>query len=252
MKKLLLLSSAIVLSLFSNAQSSMQISVDTVPYPAAVHNYIFNTVDTNHAAPTEMLEFKIKNVSASSKVIKIKKITVQLTSGHDMYFCFNSTCYGSGTVYSNATMAAGASLPNGNNSYGLRTEFDSWSTVGTSIVRYIVYDSLNTSDSMNITITYNITAANGIKNISRNIIVSNAAPNPASNVVNFTYDLSGVSNATSVKIYNSLGTLVKTSALNPLAKNTQVDVSSLDEGFYFYSIVSGDKVVSTKRMVVAR
>ncbi|HWY39088.1 MAG TPA: T9SS type A sorting domain-containing protein [Bacteroidia bacterium] len=252
MKKSLLIAAAVISVFFTKAQSSFSVSVDTVPYPTAQHHYVFNTDTSNHASPTEMLEFKIKNTSSSTKLIKIRKNTLVNAAGQDMYFCFNQTCYGSGTVYSVASMAAGASLPNGNNSYGLRTEFDAWSVIGTSIVRYTIYDSTNTSDSMNITITYNVTGATGIRNINSNVYVSNAAPNPASNVVNFTYDLGNMGNTTAVKIYNSLGTLVKTAMLNPLSKTTQVDVSGLEEGFYFYSVVSNDKVISTKRMVIAR
>lgn len=251
MKKSLLLVAAVALSFFVKAQSSFSVT-ELISGAAAAHNYVFTTDTSNHTSPTELLEFRITNTSASAKKIKIRKTFISIKSGHDVYFCFNSTCYGSAVHYSFANLAAGATLPNGSGSYGLRTEMDHYDSVGTSVVRYTIYDSLNVSDSLNITITYNITAFSAIKNFASNVYVSNAAPNPASNVVNFTCDLGSANTEAFVKIYNALGTLVKTTSLNSSGKSTQIDVSNLEEGFYLYSIISNGKSISTKRLIIAR
>ena len=250
MKKLVLLSIAATLTFIVNAQSSFQVT-ELVGGAAANSNYVFYTDTSNHSSPTEWLEFKIKNVSASSKLIKIRKNILLNGTNHDIYFCYNQTCFTPFTYYWFANIAAGGVLPNGSGtSYGLRTEFDANTTVGNSLVRYTVYDSTNVSDSFNITIAYNVADINSIRKITSNASVSNAAPNPASNVINFNYDL-GNTEAT-VKIYNALGTLVKTTQLNAATKTTQIDVSSLEEGFYIYSVIANGKAISTKRLVIAR
>jgi hypothetical protein len=121
--------------------------------------------------------------------------------------------------------------------------------IGNSVVRYTVFDANNTNDSVNITITYAVTAVAGIKNHANSVSSVQAFPNPAANVLNFTYDVTG--NA-QIKIYSSVGALVKTIPLQQGVKSTQLDVSALEEGFYFYSVICDGKAVSTKRLVITR
>jgi len=254
MKKSLLIIASVALASFVNAQSSFQITELNSGNPAMNH-YVHNTDTTNMNSPMELDEFKIKNVSSSSKKVCIKKIILNNAGGsgaHNMYYCFNLNCYTPFVYYSYATIAAGSALPSGSGlDYGLRAEFDANMYVANSVVRYSIYDSLNHADSLNITISYNVSGVSGIKN-NTNVFVSNVAPNPATNVVNFTYELGSANTDASIKIYNTLGNLVKTISLNPALKNTQVDVSTLEEGFYFYSVVANGKAISTKRLVIAR
>ena len=258
MKKLLLIISGLALTGIVKAQSSFQVT-ELQGGAAAQNSYIFNTDTNNLSSPSELLEFKIKNTSVSSKLIKIRKVIQSMATNtvtafnHDMYFCYNITCYTPSTFYSYANIAAGAALPSGSGtSYGLRTEFDHNKVVGTSVVKYTIYDSTNTNDAFNITITYNISGVAGIKNINSNVNVSNVAPNPASNLITFTYDMGNANTDAYIKIYNCLGNVVKSISLNPAEKNVQADVSTLEEGFYFYSIITNGKAVSTRRLVIAR
>jgi hypothetical protein len=249
MKKVLLLA-AVLFTALLNAQS-FQVT-ELSGGAAAQSHYVFNTDLSNVNSPSELIEFKIKNVSGSSKLAKIRKNIISNASGQDVYFCYNQTCFTPYTYTAVATIAAGAALPNGSGtSYGLRAEFDHNNVVGTSIVRYTIYDSLNVTDSMNITITYNVSNVNGIKS-NNSVTVSQASPNPASSLVNFSYEFANPAADAQVKIYNSLGTLVKTVVLNPADKKAQADVSSLEEGYYFYSIVSDGKVMSTRKLIIAR
>ncbi len=258
MKKLLLFISGIAFAGFLNAQSSYQIT-ELVGGAAAQWHYTFNTDTNNLNSPSEILEIKITNVSSANRLTKIRKSILSMATStltamnHDMFFCYNINCYTPFVNYSTASIAAGGSLPNSSGtSYGLRTEFDHNQVVGTSVVRYTIYDSLNITDSMNITITYNVTGVTAIKNFSNNVFVSNAAPNPASNTVNFNYDLGSANTEAYIKIYNCLGNAVRTIALNPADKNVQVDVSTLEGGFYFYAVITNGKAVSTRRLVITK
>ncbi len=257
MKKPLLFLAAIAFVGFLKAQSSFQVT-ELVGGNAAQSHYVFNTDTTNINSPTELLEFKIKNISGSNKLTKIRKAITYLATNtitatnHDIYFCYNQTCYTPYTNYSVANIAAGAALPNGGGTYGLRTEYDHVKVIGTSVVRYTIYDSTNTADSVNITITYNVSGVNSIKNMANSIFLSNASPNPATNAVNFTYDFSNLGSDASIKIYNLLGNLVKTVILNPSLKSTQIDVSILEEGFYFYTLIANGRNSATRKFVVSR
>ena len=247
MKKTLLIV-ALAFAGFTQAQTSYLLT-DPNTMQKAAYSYVFWVGATD---PTVTLEFPVTNTSGSSHSTRVHKNVLANPVGQDIYFCFGSNCYTPTTFYTPGApvMTAGQTFPTGGGTYGLRTDFDANGVLGQSIVRYTVYDSLNQGDSVNVTIVYNVTP-NGIKNNTNNIFVSNAVPNPASNSVNFNYDLNGNTNAT-VKIYNSLGNLVKTITLAPNSKNTQADISALEEGFYFYSIISDGKAISTRRLVIAR
>lgn len=257
MKKLLLFVSSVALTIGLHAQSAFVIT--ELAGGAAAQSHYTMCTDTNDVnVPTFTNEFKIQNVSGANKLVKIRKVLLSVATStvtgmnHDIYFCYNITCYTPFVYYSTATVPAGGSLPNGSGtSYGLRAEMDQNKVIGTSVARYTIYDSLNTSDSMNITITYCVTAPSAIKNNNSSVFVSNAAPNPAGNSINFSYELNSVADA-QVKIFNCLGNLVKTVTLNPATKGTQVDVSNLEEGFYFYSVIANGKATSTRRLVIAR
>lgn len=249
MKKYLLFASVLFASL-AYAQSSFQVTDPSSGLPAASHYYFW----VGASDPTVTLEFPVTNAGSATVKARVKKTVYQNPSGQDIYFCFGQNCYTPVTYYSAVVnLAPGQSLPYTQQSttyYGIRTDFDANGVLGLSVVRYTIYDSLNLSDSVNITISYNVTA-NGIRTNSNPAFVSNASPNPASNSVNFNYDLNGAASA-HIKIYNSLGDLVKTVGLTPGSKNAQIDVSMLSEGFYFYSVISDGKAVSTRRLVITR
>jgi len=257
MKKLLLLISSFVLTGAIYAQSSFQVT-ELIGGAAVQSTYSFSTDTNNTASPTFGEEFKITNTSSSSKLIKIRKVITSMATNtvtamnHDIYFCYNTTCFTPYVFYSTANIGAGASLPNGSGtSYGLRADFDHNKVIGTSSVVYTIYDSTNTSDFVNITINYNITASVGIKSLDSKVFLSNAAPNPATEVVNFSFDLGSNTDAV-MNIYNCLGNCVKTVSLNPALKNAKVDISSLSEGVYFYSVNANGKEIATRRLVIAR
>jgi hypothetical protein len=253
MKKSLLLIAALALVSFTKAQSSFQIT-ELISGNPAQSFYVHNTDTANHNSPMEVDEFKITNISGTTKKLCVKMLVLNNSGGafvHDMFYCFNINCYPPTVTYSFCNLAAGASLPSGSGlDYGLRAEFEANLYPANSVVRYNLHDSLNPADSMHITISYNVASVTGIKNNSNNIFVSTPSPNPASNIINFNYDLGNAD--ASIKIYNTLGNLVKTTSLNPTLKNTQVDVSTLEEGFYFYSVIANGKAISTKRLVIAR
>src|SRR5438132_10735622 len=98
MKKNLLIV-ALALTGILKAQSSFQVTELSGGAPAQ-SQYVFNTDTTNSNSPTVLLEFKIKNTSTSSKITKIHKNILSLATNtvtglnHDIYFCYNQTCFG--------------------------------------------------------------------------------------------------------------------------------------------------------------
>jgi hypothetical protein len=235
---------------FTVQAQNLQLFELTSGLPAAA-SYTFNVPV---GSSTFVYEFAVKNSSGASLSTKVRKVTLAAATGQNLYFCNGSTCYPPTTnVSANAvSIGGGQEIPNGTGTYGIRTDFDNGSVASMAIVRYRIYDVSNTSDSASVTIYYNVTTA-GINTFSNKIFVSDAVPNPASDVVGLTYNLNGaMANEASVKIFNAIGTLVKTIPVNATKSNMQVDVSDLQEGFYFYSIMADGRVSSTRKFIIER
>jgi hypothetical protein len=163
-------------------------------------------------------------------------------------FCIGVNCYPATTTLSAAVpVPSNTILAN-----GFLTDFTAVNTPNTAKVMYTVFNSSTPNDSISVTINYNVTATTGIKQFASNYSISNIAPNPASSDISLTYNISNANQTATVKIYNMLGTLVKTVPLETYTNNTKIDINSLEEGIYIYSVIVGDKAIKTSRLVVSR
>jgi hypothetical protein len=248
MKKHLLIASIALTGLLKSNAQSFQV-LDTTGASGgtgsvAQHTYNF-TVDTSASGD---FQFNLKNTTSSSISIKVKKRVISNSGSDVITFCLGSNCYASTTTLSPAVPISANSFLSG----GFLTDFTATNVPNTASVVYTVFNSATPSDSISTTINYNVTATTGIKQFANNYSISNIAPNPASSFVSVTYDLNNVNLPASVKIYNMLGALVKTVPLETYTNNTKIDINSLEEGIYVYSVVVGGKAIKTSRLVVAR
>ena len=203
------------------------------------------TVDTSAALS---FMFNVKNVTSSAITIKVKKRLIYNASNDAITFCVGVNCYPPSTTLSAAvTIGANSIL-----SSGFLTDFTATNTPNTAKVIYTIFNNNTPSDSIPVIMNYNVSAMAGIEQFRIQNSEFKAYPNPASNNILFTYDLKNVTQSASVKIYNMLGSLVKTIPLETYTNNTKADISSLEEGVYIYSIIVGDKAIKTSRLVVSR
>lgn len=234
---------------FSSKSQSLQLLQLSDSTPVA-NSY---TVNLAVNAPQYVFEIIVRNISTNTISTKIRKTLLSNASGQDVYFCYGSTCYQPSTVVSNnaVSIGPGQQMPNSSGtSYGIRTEFDNNGVTGTSVVKYTAFDVANTSDTAVVYITYNVTAA-GIEKYSSNLKVSNAYPNPAQNTITLSYNLDNSSNAV-MKVYNTLGSLVKSVPVKSAETTIQLDVANFDDGVYFYTLYADGKSSATKKFVVSR
>jgi hypothetical protein len=252
MKKNLLILSILLVSFYKSKSQSIQL-LDTTggAMNQAQSSYTF-WVD-NDSACNYM--FAVKNLTSSQLTIKVKKHVISNVGSNSITFCIGSLCYGATTTLSGSvTIPANSFIPPVHptpGTFGLSTEFAAMVASGTAQVMYTIFNANNVNDSVSVTINYNLTAA-GIKSIATNYFVSNISPNPANTNVSVNYDLKNTLQPASIKIYNMLGTLVKTVSLETYSNNTKIDITSLEEGIYFYSVIVGEKPIKTSRLVVSR
>lgn len=208
----------------------------------AAYNF---TVDTSASGS---FQFNVKNLTSSPITIKVKKRLISNSGGDAITFCVGVNCYPPSVTLSGAVSVPANSLL----SSGFLTDFTATNTPNTASVVYTIFNTATPSDSISTTLNYNVSNTAGIKQISNNYSISNIAPNPASSVASVTYDLNNTGLSASIKIYNMLGTLVKTVPLETYTNNTKIDINALEEGIYIYSVVVGGKAIKTNRLIVAR
>lgn len=99
---------------------------------------------------------------------------------------------------------------------------------------------------INVIFKYSLT---GVEEVAAQNVIS-AYPTPATDVVNFDYDLSGSVNSAAVVIYNMAGQEVMRSELNGVSGKLSMNVGDLSEGVYFYSLVINGKTEKSSKIVI--
>ena len=164
------------------------------------------------------------------------------------YFCWG-TCYMPGVLSgSNIVKAGGEGIFNGHCGF-YDTDWNTLPVGSTAKVTYTFYDERNqdVKYSFNVNFTYN--PEQDVEEI--NTIFSNAYPNPANNTVSFDYDMQNA-NSAAVAIYNMMGQEVVRQDLNLGGSRVDINVSDLNEGVYFYSLIVNNQTVKTNKFVVSR
>ena len=88
----------------------------------------------------------------------------------------------------------------------------------------------------------------GIKEISDLSEVVRVYPNPASDEINFKF--SNSTEKRKVELYNSIGELVLSSDIS--TQNSSLKTYHLQSGVYFYSILVGEKIIKTDKIVIVK
>jgi hypothetical protein len=182
--------------------------------------------------------FEIKNVSANTHTFAMRKFEdlIHTVGGSDKayaYFCFDAACFIPATMSASIQLLAGQS-------FTFYAKLDEASTAGESHIRFRFSNSSDPSDASTMTFKYN-SPVSIRENSSLFSAVSALYPNPASSKfyldVTSTQDLQG----SSLKIYNSLGSVVATKmVLLSKGKNTlMIDAENLEAGVYFVNLSNG-------------
>ncbi len=188
----------------------------------------------------------ITNVSAVGVDVHVKKFDVTHVAGSESYFCWG-LCYGPSTYLSIDPVNLGAGVTN---NVDFSAHYMANGNFGTSRVLYTFFNKNNPNDSVAFYIDWNAGAI-GINDPSEKVSFSNAYPNPANKVVSFTYSLpSGKYSDAKVIVKNLLGEVVKSQVLEGSKGKLQLNISDLNTGVYFYSLVLDGSIFSTKKLVV--
>ncbi|NOX47911.1 MAG: T9SS type A sorting domain-containing protein [Chlorobi bacterium] len=183
------------------------------------------------------------NGSSKDIDVKVRRIETHMPEGTSSYFCWEQ-CYPPTTNVSPTamTIAVGETNINFSGDYlpsGIAAE---------ATISYVFFDENDLSDFSTINVTY-VASTVGIEENLNGVFLSNAYPNPASTVVSLDYDLKD-ENGAKLVIYNLLGSVVRDVQINDAIGKLKVNVSDLDDGIYFYSLLVKNETVKTQKLVV--
>ncbi len=216
---------------------------------ASAQSFTITSAQTTYTGdPASAIDayMQVVNTSSTMKYVIAKRQIVTLASGQFNNFCWGPSCYGPGTDVATDTVLLGAGVTD--NSF--KGTISPYNNVGVSIVEYTVYDLNNPNDKASITITYDVNST-GINESVKAKIFSQGYPNPADRAVAFRFDAVGMSFDAKLVVRNILGSIVKEQPLTERSGVVVIPTWAFDAGFYFVSLVDGNKPIVTRKIVVA-
>lgn len=239
MKKILVFTLGILTATFAFAQT-MQIiyNGNTLPNTATINVTGF---------PTDqfVIHLYIKNTSNVVKEVKFKKIEKVLVQDSENSFCFAGQCYDP-TIYISPTFVT--VQPNEIDTT-CKPEYNSNGRSGTSQIVYVFFDKNNINDSVSVTVNYTTSTSIETQNRLQTEYIK-AFPNPCNSTVTFGYKVKPQAVSSQIVISNIIGEKLETINLynkNDLEK--EINISHLQSGIYFYSLISDGKILETHKLV---
>jgi hypothetical protein len=188
----------------------------------------------------------INNVTGADLDVLVERKENILWPGHMSYFCWLQ-CYG----YQTSVSPDPITIPAGGFTDIFRGDLETNAIAGVDTITWCFYVQTNPSDSVCVRYIFDSTV--GIAEIPSNRnYISKAYPNPASTNTSFYVNIVKSSRAAQLKIFNMLGTEVKSVDVQETRGSVKVNVAELKSGIYFYSLWVDGKSTGTGKLMVTR
>ena len=195
---------------------------------------------TNACLQTHYSSLTVKNISGDTLNVLCQKVIIDTTAGTDNFFCWGSNCYGSTTYISSSSNNL---LPGEGDDIDFGGYYDAYCDPASAVIEYCFYPESDITDKTCITITYN-ESSTSISQV-KSVIVSDFYPNPASEMVYFTFN----GNTATLKLIDILGNNVKEISLSQKGIQ-ELDLSDMNKGIYFGNLIVNDEIFSIKKLIV--
>lgn len=244
MMKKLLLSLTIILFLFSFTKAQN-------PLTLTHEGSLIGDTITLWGEPTdfEMVLFaNVHNNTGNAMNIKVARNEIYLVDGTFSQICWAGLCYSPDkdtSVNYQLVLAGGTSAdedfsghysPNGH--------------IGTSLVEFIFYNIDDPSIFVSVVVKFWASPQSIAEDAMQGGSISEIYPNPATNYVNLDFDLTPSVKQAKVRVINLLGSVVKEVEIERGTNQLKLDISDLDNGVYFYSVLINGDTYKTKKLVV--
>lgn len=199
-------------------------------------------------------KFHVKNLTGNTKVYTTDVQEITNVPVTDLQVCYGPNCYSATAGTVPVVVIGGSQSLTGNQidstfKVAPFSGFGAWTGGETATWRVKVYDPQNVSDSASAIITWQNYGVS-VKEITSNDVALNAYPNPATDQISVSYSIDGNTNNAELTVFDIVGKKIKSYDLANTKDRLSIDVSDLNSGVYFYSIMVEGKAVKTERVIV--
>lgn len=194
---------------------------------------------------TDFIHFT--NITMTPRTVLVQLHRKIMATDADLLMCFNGNCLLDTISTTPLALEPGVEF----------TEFD---------LQYLYFNketsigTLNILDASTMDVIGSFTARYIDKTVSlpkplkeNTILSAEVYPNPVANNASIKYNLPSNYNNAKIVVRNMVGAVVKTFDINtPGQGKVQFSTSDLQNGVYFYSIISNGKNLTTKKMIVKK
>lgn len=191
---------------------------------------------------------KIKNTSEKPIVLIVRKISQEIGSTQKNFFCLDGNCLEEKIEDYIVKLEGGQSLSS------LQIGLDGGLAPGLSIVRYVIFNKFNPSQSYEFELNFAIEEKPAKQNIyqSKVITVKDVYPNPAIEQAFVDYHLMNDRAKAVVRVHNILGNLIGEYELSPYENLLRIRTEELNPGIYFYTLYINNESVLTRKLLVVK
>jgi len=189
----------------------------------------------------------VHNMTVSWMEIKVRRNQIEMVDSSSSYFCWGA-CFPDDIVESPDSIL----IPSGGSS--VDTAFSGRympnTKIGTSIVEYMFYNADNEDQFVKVLVKYRASPEGIADILMRGGNISELYPNPATKFVSVDFDLPAKVKSASIRIVNLFGSVLKVLDVEHGTNKLTVDVSGLESGIYFYTVLLNGHVYETKKLIV--
>lgn len=192
-----------------------------------------------------IIDLYVKNNGTNTVDVKVRKEVVSEVPGSSNMFCFASQCYGSNDFVSSDSV----SIKPGDVDSTFSGDYWAYGVEGVTVVRYTFFNVDNQTDTASVTVRF--TGALSTPDIPF-IAMSAPYPNPASERVYFDYFPDNSQGIRKVIIRDLTGRIIRESVIPEGQGILEIELTGIESGIHFYSYISSQGVIFTKKLVVKR
>jgi hypothetical protein len=191
--------------------------------------------------------YYVHNISGASIAVRCRRDEISVVPGSQNSLCWAlcSSDYVAGAMPSLTAPGGSITINSMDSLNAFILHYKPTGTTGTSLFRVTFYNPSVTSDTAVFYQQFDITL--GVGDLASKELNVSAYPNPATNYINI--DIENMDEKGTIRIVDALGVTVKTATFNG-DSNVKFSTADLRTGLYFYSIVSNNKTVLTRRIVI--
>jgi len=197
---------------------------------------------------TLRIPIKIKNNSGKPQFYVIKKLSSELTSTQQGYFCFEKTCLEPGIEEFSKRVEPGETIQ------GLVYVLESGIQSGLSHIRFQVFAKGNAAEAQEYGMNV-IVQEKGQKQIvfqSKDITIQDVYPNPVQDHAYMDYRIHNESITAKVVIHNILGRPISQYDLSSMEDHVKFQSDEFVSGIYFYTVYVNGNGVLTRKLIIRK